>query len=321
MFFSIIVPVYNRPDEIDELLESLCNQSYKDFEVLIIEDGSTRDCEEIVDRYRSSIDLRYFFKENTGQGFSRNFGFKQARGDYFIVFDSDCLIPKDYLKIVRNRLLTDPIDAWGGPDRSHPDFSVIQKAISYAMTSPLTTGGIRGNRKQIGRYLPRSFNMGISKEVFETTGGYKITRMGEDLEFSVRILSAGFRVKLIEEAFVYHKRRTDFFQFFRQLHFFGRARINLSRYHSGQIGLIHLLPACGVILTLIMIALTAAGQPSAPIFWGIAALYGLSIFLHALRKEKSPHVAFLSLVAVIIQITAYGSGFLREAFVLNRSEE
>ena len=218
-FYSIIIPVYNRPDEVDELLNSLLPQTYRNFEVIIIEDGSAIKCEHVVDKYKTKIAVEYFFKENEGQGFARNFGFERAKGDYFIVFDSDCLIPQNYLELVDDFLNSHDLDAYGGPDMAHPDFNVLQKAISYSMTSPFTTGGIRGGRKHLCKFHPRSFNMGISKQVFENTGGYKITRMGEDIEFSIRIINSGFKTALIQDAFVYHKRRSSLSQFYKQLHF------------------------------------------------------------------------------------------------------
>ncbi len=243
MFFSIIIPLYNRPQEIDELLHTLTKQNYLQFEVLIIEDGSKIDAKAIVDSYTDRLDISYYFKENAGQGFARNFGFERAKGDYFIVFDSDCLIPPNYLETVKNYLLDEQLDAYGGPDGSHPSFTPVQKAISYSMTSPFTTGGIRGNKKHIGTFHPRSFNMGISREVWEKTGGFILTRLGEDIEFSIRIHSLGYKIGLIPDAVVYHTRRTDFFQFYKQLHFFGRARINIYKHFPSELKLVHFFPA------------------------------------------------------------------------------
>jgi len=187
MLYSVIIPVYNRPDEIRELLQSLSRQSYKDFEVLVVEDGSTITCTDVVGEFKDILDIHYYFKENSGQGFSRNFGFKRAKGNYFVVFDSDCLVPGHYFQVVSEYLTRKKIDFWGGPDKAHPDFTITQKAINFSMSSVLTTGGIRGRKKHLGNYHPRSFNMGISREAFEKSGGYHITRMGEDIEFSIRL--------------------------------------------------------------------------------------------------------------------------------------
>lgn len=312
MFFSVIIPVYNRPQEVDELLQSLSRQSYKNFETLIIEDGSDEPCKGIVDKYRGELDLRYYAKENSGQGYSRNYGFERAKGEYFVVFDSDCLIPPHYLKTVNDYLREHPLDAYGGPDREHQSFSPVQKAISYSMTSPLTTGGIRGNKKHAGTFHPRSFNMGISRKVYEQTGGYRITRMGEDIEFSIRIIENGFTTGLIPDAYVYHKRRTNLKQFFKQLHFFGRARINISRFHPSEIKAIHSLPALFTLGILFLLTLP---------FWNYSlfeilivpflALFVL-IFIHASLKNKSVLIGILSSVASFIQLTAYGIGFMRE---------
>ena len=319
-FYSIIIPVYNRPDEIKELLDSLKVQTYKNFEIIIVEDGSTDKCEEIVKSFKDDFDIRYYFKENSGQGFSRNFGFSKANGDYFIVFDSDCLIPSNYFEIVENYLDQNPLDAFGGPDRDHQDFTSVQKAISHSMTSLFTTGGIRGRKKHIGQFHPRSFNMGISKEVFQKTGGYIITRMGEDIEFSIRIHRNGFKIGLIEDAIVYHKRRTSLGQFYKQLHFFGRARINVRRFFKNELKLVHLFPAmwlAGLIISLI-------GGPFHVIFQFVLCLYGIHLLLigsGALIQHKNLKIAILSMAAGIIQLSAYGVGFITEALKFKSKED
>jgi glycosyltransferase involved in cell wall biosynthesis len=322
MFFSIIIPLYNRPQEIKELLDTLIQQTYKQFEVLVIEDGSKDNAMEVVYPYTVKLDLRYFFKENEGQGFTRNYGFERAKGDYFIIFDSDCLIPPDYLQIVNDRLTTDWLDAYGGPDDSHPSFTPVQKAISYSMTSPFTTGGIRGNKKGIGQFHPRSFNMGVSRNVWEKVGGFLITRAAEDLEYSIRIHSAGFKIGLIPDAKVYHKRRTNFLQFYKQIHFFGRARINLYKFFPKELKLIHFFPAAftlGLFFTLIANVLR---WPIAIVCNYFLALLVLLIFFHAWWKNKSIKVAFLSIIASFTQLIAYGLGFMQDFWkrvVLKRS--
>lgn len=312
MRYSIIIPVYNRPNEIDELLKSLTEQSYKSFEVIVVEDGSDLKCDHIVENYREQLNIRYYFKENSGQGFSRNYGFERATGDYFVVFDSDCIIPAHYFEAVNNALETSDVDCWGGPDKAKSSFSATQKAINFSMTSFLTTGGIRGKKKSLEGFLPRSFNMGISKEVYENTDGYRITRMGEDLEFSIRIKKAGYNLILIEDAFVYHKRRTNLIQFFKQLFFFGRARININRFHPGEIKFVHCAPLLfllGLILTPISFFILT------PLFTALLltyCIYGLSLFLSALFKEKNLKIGLLSIITGYIQLSAYGIGFLYE---------
>jgi len=322
MLFSIIIPLYNRPQEIKELLETLTLQTYKDFEVLVIEDGSVNDAEAIVKSFAGKLDVSYYKKQNEGQGFTRNYGFKLAKGDYFVIFDSDCLIPENYLQTVNDYLQTNWLDAYGGPDDAHPSFTPVQKAISYSMTSPFTTGGIRGNKKGIGQFHPRSFNMGVSRKVWETVGGFIITRSAEDLEYSIRIHSAGFKIGLIPDAKVYHKRRTNFLQFYKQIHFFGRARINLYTFFPKELKWIHFFPAVftlGILFTLI-----------ANIFGGWVAktcdillvIWIMLIFFHALVKNKSLKVAFLSVIAAFIQLIAYGLGFIQDFWkriVLKRS--
>ena len=313
--YSIIIPVYNRPDEVKELLESLTKQTYKHFEVLIIEDGSTLTCERVVKEFESVLDIRYYFKTNSGQGFSRNYGFERATGNYFVIFDSDCLIPSHYFATVENYLNTIPLDAYGGPDRAHPNFTPVQKAISYSMTSIFTTGGIRGNKKRLGgAFHPRSFNMGLSRKVYETVGDYIITRMGEDIIYTIEIIRQGFTTGLIEEAYVYHKRRTDFKQFFRQLHFFGRARINISRYFPKELKLVHTFPT---LFTLFCFSLPIIALLSDKLFIfaiGLLTVYILLTFIDATTKNKSLQVGLLSIVAVFVQLLGYGIGFLTEAW-------
>jgi len=312
MFFSIIIPLYNRPQEIKELLETLVLQTYKQFEVLVIEDGSKDDAAEIVKSFASKLDVKYFVKQNEGQGFTRNYGFERAKGDYFVIFDSDCLIPEDYLEIVNNSLTENWLDAYGGPDAAHPSFTPVQKAISHSMTSPFTTGGIRGNKKGIGQFHPRSFNMGISRRVWEKAGGFIITRSGEDIEYSIRIHSMGFKIGLIPEAKVYHKRRTNFLQFYKQIHFFGRARINVYKFFPAELKAVHFFPAIFTLSLIFTAVANVFGWPIALLCNFILALIILLIFFHSLVKNKSVKIAFLSLIASFIQLTAYGLGFMQD---------
>ncbi len=310
--YSVIVPVYNRPEEIDELLESLTKQTFTDFEVLIIEDGSSIKCESKISRYSQDLDISYFYKENSGQGFSRNYGFEKAKGDWLIVFDSDCIIPPDYFQIVESFLSDHEVDAFGGPDSAHDSFTSIQKAISYSMTSLFTTGGIRGSKKHIGVFHPRSFNMGISRRVFESTKGYLLTRKGEDIEFSIRIIESGFKTSLIEEAIVYHKRRTNFKQFFNQLHFFGSARINISRFYKSELKLIHFFPSAFLFGFIGSFIIVFIAPMIGKIALSIYAIYFLIIFLDATIKTRSIKIGILSIIASFIQLSAYGLGMMQE---------
>jgi glycosyltransferase involved in cell wall biosynthesis len=312
MLFSIIIPLYNRPQEIKELLETLTLQTYKNFEVLVIEDGSKLDAADIAKSFDGQLNIKYYVKENAGQGFARNYAFERATGDYFIIFDSDCLIPEDYLEIVNNSLNENWLDAYGGPDAAHPSFTPTQKAISYAMTSPFTTGGIRGNKKSIGQFHPRSFNMGLSRKVWEKVGGFLITRSGEDIEYSIRIHAAGFKIGLIPRAKVYHKRRTDLLQFYKQLHFFGRARINVYKFFPNELKLVHFFPAAFTLCVIFTIISNILCWPIAVLCNIIALLLILLIFFHALIKNKSVKIAFLSVLASFIQLTAYGLGFMQD---------
>lgn len=317
-FYSVIVPIYNRPVEMKELLESLCEQTYKKFELLVIEDGSTETCEEYVNQFKDSLDIKYYFKPNSGQGFSRNYGYERANGEYFIVFDSDCLIPSHYFEEVNNSLNDNWLDAFGGPDAAHESFTPIQKAISYSMTSLFTTGGIRGNKKHIGPYHPRSFNMGISRAVWEKTQGYILPKKGEDIEFSIRIIENGFKTGLIENAFVYHKRRTSLGQFYKQLHFFGTARINIYRFFKSELKLVHFFPLAFTlfIFSLPVLALTSGVLLTLGLV--VLELFLILNFADSAIKNRSIKVGFLSVFTSFIQLFAYGMGFMKEGLIYLR---
>lgn len=313
-FYSVVIPVYNRPDEVRELLDSLTHQTFKNFEVLIIEDGSINTCQDVVDSLKDALNIQYFFKENSGQGFARNFGFERAKGDFFVVFDSDCLVPPNYFDTVDKFLGANQVDAFGGPDAAHESFTTLQKAISYSMTSPFTTGGIRGNKKHVGTFHPRSFNMGISKKVFETTKGYNLTRMGEDIEFSIRIINEGFSTALIEDAFVYHKRRTSISQFYKQLHFFGRARINVNRYFPGELKSVHLLPALFTMGIFGWLSTIAWSKDLFGLGAVLLVLFFLLILIHSSLQTRSLKVGIFSLLTSFTQLFAYGVGMISEKF-------
>ena len=313
--YSIIIPVYNRPDELDELLACLTKQTYKIFEVVVVEDGSAIKADKIVEKYHSELEIKYIQQQNTGQGFARNTGFKHSTGDYFIILDSDALIEPNYLEIVEKQLNNHFLDLYGGPDRDHPNFTPIQKAISYSMTSLFTTGGIRGSKKNLGgTFHPRSFNMGMSKEVYRKTQGFIITRMGEDIEFSIRAISLGFKSGLIPEAFIYHKRITSFIQFYKQLRFFGKARINISRFFPKELKLVHTFP---MVFTLGLFGIPLWWLVFKPFFFlaiGIFALYTLLNFIDSTLKNKSIQVGLLSIIAVYVQLVGYGVGFITEGW-------
>lgn len=308
--YSVIIPVYNRPDEVDELLESLTHQDFKDFEVIIVEDGSLVPCKEIVEKYTDRLNLSYYVKENTGPGTTRNYGAERAKGDYFIFFDSDCIIPPAYFKELKVELSKATVDAFGGPDRAHSSFTPIQKAINYSMTSFFTTGGIRGGKERFDKFYPRSFNMGISREAFTKTGGFSKLRFGEDVDFSLRIVKSGFSTRLFPNAFVYHKRRTDFHKFFRQVYNSGIARINLHLLHPGSLKLVHLLPSAFVLSMVLMLILTFFY----PLIIALPLLYCLLVFLTSLLLNKSLGVAFLSIPAAWVQLFGYGLGLLVAAW-------
>lgn len=306
MFFSIIIPLYNRPQEIDELLDSLTKQTDKHFEVIVVEDGSTEKSDFIVDKYGSKLNLIYFEKSNSGPGLTRNEGAKIAKGDYLIFFDSDCIIPPNYIENSYQFLKNSYTDAYGGPDRAMPTFTTVQKAINYSMTSFFTTGGIRGGHKSMDRFHPRSFNLGVSKVAFEALGGYGKMRFGEDIDFSLRLLKQGYTTALIPESYVYHKRRTNFRQFFKQVHNSGIARINLHLAHPGSMKLVHALPAVFVV----GMAMTIIFSSFYPVFLLFPILYSFIVFIDSLFINKSLKVAFYSIGAAWTQIVGYGTGFL-----------
>ena len=307
MKYSIIVPVYNRPDEVDELLESLTKQTLKDFEVIIVEDGSIKPCKDVCEKYANILDLHYYAKENSGPGQSRNYGAERSNGEWLIILDSDVVLPEGYLEAVEKSLASSTsIAAWGGPDAAHPSFTPVQKAISYSMTSFFTTGGIRGGKAKLDKFYPRSFNMGIRRDVYLKLEGFTKMRFGEDIDFSYRIVEAGYMPRLFPEAWVWHKRRTDFRKFFRQVYNSGIARISLEKRHPGTMKLVHLLPTVftlGVIgLLLITLIFTYACVP--------IILYSAIIFIDSSIKNKSLWVGLLSIPAAFVQLMGYGFGFI-----------
>ncbi|MBQ8959024.1 MAG: glycosyltransferase [Bacteroidales bacterium] len=307
MLFSIIIPVYNRPQEVDELLESLCTQSFSDFEVVVVEDGSTEKCDDVCQKYSDRIPVRYYFKPNSGPGPSRNYGAERNQGEYLIILDSDVIVPDNYLEIVKQELDREPCDAFGGPDRAHPSFTPIQKAINYSMTSFFTTGGIRGGKQKLDKFYPRSFNLGIKKSVYEALGGFAPMRYGEDIDLSTRIFKGGYSCRLFPEAFVYHKRRVKFSSFFLQVRHSGEARVILKKKYPETFKLVHLLPAAFVVGNLFMLVLAIFHSW----LWLLPiAVYVLMVFGDSLIKNKSLKVALLSVPAAYCQLFGYGTGFL-----------
>ena len=319
MRYSVIVPVFNRPDEVRELLESLCVRPREDIEVLIVEDGSALPCDEVVRNFEDRLDIRYFVKPNSGPGQTRNFGAERARGEWLIILDSDVIVPEGYFDAVDAELRREDTDAFGGPDRAHKDFTPVQKAINYAMTSFFTTGGIRGGKKKLDKFYPRSFNMGIRREVYNTLGGFSKMRFGEDIDLSIRIFRGGYRCRLFPEAWVWHKRRTDLKKFFKQVHNSGIARINLYKKYPDTLKLVHLLPAAFT-LGCIFLILCCFFTPWALLPIG---LFALLVLVDASCKEKSLRIGVLSVAASFVQLFGYGSGFLRawwERCVLGHGE-
>jgi len=315
--FSIIIPVYNRPNEINELLESLTKQDgSNDFEVLIIEDGSTEKSDFIVEKYQTQLDLKYFFKENSGAGASRNFGMQKALGSYFIILDSDVIVPVHYLSEVKKALENHFTDAFGGPDAAHKSFTSLQKAINYSMTSVLTTGGIRGKKQAVGKFQPRSFNLGLSQTAFLKTQGFSKMKNGEDIDLTFRLWENGFETQLIEKAFVYHKRRSSIQQFFKQTFGFGTARPILNQKYPETAKPTYWFPSLFIVGIDISIILAVFDYNQLLYFYGF---YFLLIFLDSLFQNKNLQVAFLSVFTSLTQFLGYGLGFLKSQFLPKRS--
>ncbi len=306
MKYSLIIPVYNRPAEVGELLESIAGQPRPDVEIIIVEDGSQTTCEEVVARFQNRLNITYLKKENGGPAAARNYGAQQASGEWLIILDSDVVLPPGYFEAVDSGTENLGCDAFGGPDKAADSFTPIQKAISYAMTSFFTTGGIRGGKKKMDKFYPRSYNMGIRSEVYRKLGGFAKMRFGEDIDFSYRIVENGYKACLIPGAWVWHKRRTDFRKFFKQVHNSGIARINLEKRHPGTMKLVHMLPAAFTIGCLVFIA------GAFFCLWSFLPLmlYALLVFLGSLVQNKRLKVALLSVPAAFIQLTGYGTGFI-----------
>lgn len=317
--FSFIIPVFNRPDEVRELLESLSKQSYqKPFEIVIVEDGSTQSAEAVVKEYSDKLTISYYKKPNTGPGDSRNYGMRKAKGNYFIILDSDCVLPPQYLVEAEKSLEEYFVHCYGGPDAAHESFSTVQKAINYAMTSLLTTGGIRGNKTAVGKFQPRSFNMGISKEAFENVGGYGNIHPGEDPDLTFRIWEKGYDTKLISKAFVFHKRRIDWKKFYIQVNKFGMVRPILNKWHPTTAKITYWFPTLFCLGFLVALTLLILGI-SLPVW--LYVLYLILLFVDSVLKNKNISVAYLSVIAAIIQFTGYGYGFLKSTLYLNFTDK
>jgi glycosyltransferase involved in cell wall biosynthesis len=309
-YFSIIIPVYNRPEEVDELLESLSKQTYLDFEVLLIEDGSSLKCDLVAQKYSDSLTIRYYYKDNSGRSETRNYGMEKAKGEYFVFFDSDCVIPPFYFEKIKKTLSDNYTDSYGGPDKADESFNDLQKAISFSMTSFLTTGGIRGSKgAKLEKFVPRTFNMGFSKEVYETVGGFK-DMFGEDIDLSLRIRNKGYTCQLISDAFVYHKRRVDLNSFYRQVHVFGMARISLYLLHPSSLKIVHTLPALFTIGSILIVLLSIFNV------WILTPLiiYFLLIFIASSLEYRKVSIGFLSIITSAIQLYGYGWGFIKSFF-------
>lgn len=315
MYFSIIIPVFNRPEEIKELLKSLINTSYKSiFEIVIVEDGSSITCKEVVEKFTSKLNISYYFKANSGPGDSRNFGMKMAKGDYFIIFDSDCIIPDNYLTEVEKELKLKYVDCFGGPDKALKSFSNIQKAINFAMTSFITTGGIRGGSEKIAKFQPRSFNMGISKKAFQESKGFGNIHPGEDPDLSIRLWKLGYETRLFANAFVYHKRRIDWDKFSIQVSKFGKARPILNKWYPEYIKATFWFPSLFVLgfITSVLLLFFLIDIPLKIYF-----AYFLMVFVISSIQNRNILIGLLSIVAVWKQFFGYGFGFLNSFFKIN----
>jgi glycosyltransferase involved in cell wall biosynthesis len=312
--FSFIIPVYNRPDEIKELLESFSNlEGNHSFEIVIIEDGSSRNSKAVVTTFKDRLNISYYSKVNTGPGDSRNFGMQKAKGNYFIILDSDVILPPNYLIEVDKFLIQSYYDCFGGPDTAHVSFTSLQKAINFAMTSFITTGGIRGGKQQVEDFQPRSFNMGLSKTAFLASGGFGKIHPGEDPDLSLRLHKLGYKTTLISNAYVFHKRRISWVKFYKQVYKFGLVRPILNQWHPKSKSLVYWFPTLFSIGFLVSMGLLLFNI-RLPLYLYI--VYFSLAFILALISNKSIIVAFQALIAISIQFFAYGYGFIKSIFNL-----
>ena len=312
--YSFIIPVYNRPNEIEELLASFKNlKTNISFEIVIVEDGSSISSEEVIAQFQDDLSITYLKKENSGPGDSRNFGMKKANGNYFIVLDSDVVLPENYLELVNVFLTENYVDCFGGPDEADKNFSDIQKAINFVMTSFLTTGGIRGNKKAVKNFEPRSFNMGISKKAFEATQGFGKIHPGEDPDLAIRIKKNGFQTRLIKNAYVYHKRRISWQKFYQQVHKFGMVRVILNTWHPETSSLVFWFPSLFLIgfIAAVVAALFGILLPISLYFF-----YLLLLCIWATIKTKRTTLGLLVFRATLIQFFGYGFGFLKSTYYI-----
>ncbi len=312
-FFSLIVPVYNRPEEVSELLESLSKQTFKDFEFILVEDGSSRKSDKILESYQDKFMFKYIDRENQGPALARNTGMEEAVGDYMLFVDSDCILPSDWMQKLVDALKENPVDCFGGPDRAADKFNDVQKAISFAMTSFITTGGIRGGKRQVDKFHPRSYNLGISRKLYQEMGGFPVTRMhpGEDMVFSVELIKRGYRTALFNDCFVYHKRRSTLKQFFRQVYKFGYTRYIISKVYPETKKIIYWFPSLFLFGSLFLLLTGALLH----LFYLIPlGLLFILIFFTAYIENRSIKVAMLAIVSSFIQLAGYGWGFARSFF-------
>jgi glycosyltransferase involved in cell wall biosynthesis len=319
--YSVVIPVYNRPDEMEELLSSLVQQTFSDFEVIVVEDGSSIQSQSVVEKYKDRLTIEYLVKTNTGPGPSRNLGFQKALGDYFVVFDSDCILPTTYFEAVEGFIRSTNVDAWGGPDRGHENFTFLQRAMAHTMSSFFTTGGIRGGAKMVGNYQPRSFNMGISRSAFQLTGGFKFDRFAEDIELSIRMRQMGLAIAFIPDAYVFHKRRATLIQFYCQVFNFGKGRARIGAFHPGEVKWVHWFPTF-FLLGLFSLGFLFLFNLQAALVVGIAYLsYACLVMLDGLKRTKSSMVALLSVPALFVQLVGYGTGFFAEKLKLLQAKK
>lgn len=312
--YSFIIPVFNRPEEIRELLQSMTELRWEGtFEIVIVEDGSTLSSEKVIREFQDRLQISYYFKPNSGPGDSRNYGMRKAKGNYFLILDSDVILPPDYLKEVDSFLSAHFYDCFGGPDAAHHSFSDTQKAINYAMTSLLTTGGIRGRKGALNKFQPRSFNMGLSKTAFEVSGGFRNINPGEDPDLSLRLLKLGFETTLIPNAIVFHKRRINWEKFYRQVHKFGLVRPILNLWHPGSGKITYWFPSLFMIGLLFAIVLYLLGVS---IFLLCYLAYFIIVGLDAGIKNRSLNIGLAAIIATFIQFSGYGYGFLKSIWKL-----
>ncbi|HJX71736.1 MAG TPA: glycosyltransferase [Bacteroidales bacterium] len=323
MYYSVVLPTYGRPGDVEEFLDSLTRQEYNDFEILVVDATADDSVRQVAEKYLDKLKLNFIYKKGLGISESRNLGVKLSKGGFVVFIDSDCVVPPSYFTEIEKYLSLNKVDAFGGPDAASKDFTHSQKAINYVMTSFLTTGGIRGKAKRIGRFEPRSFNMGVSRKAFDAVGGYSGMKVAEDIDLSMRLHQAGFKTALIPDAYVYHKRKANLHKFLVQMFMYGKARIDLFMRHREALKITYLMPLFFLIYLLAGLASAFFSKVLFILFLASLIFYALAVFIDSSIQNRSLAAGILSVFAAYGFLVCYGSGLIYNIFrriVLGKKE-